>query len=79
VPGDVALAWGWHPDPYGEHEERYISVDGTPTKLVRDDRHESYDPPPDEVAADGQLVSIASRQQTRSVERRGPSPRPFFP
>lgn len=40
------LAWGWHPDPYGIHQERYISADGEPTKLVRDDGRESYDPPP---------------------------------
>ncbi|HUO48384.1 MAG TPA: hypothetical protein VMU09_06085 [Acidimicrobiales bacterium] len=43
---DGTVAWGWHPDPYGVHEERYISVDGSPTKLVRDGRQESYDPPP---------------------------------
>ncbi len=40
------LFWGWHQDPYGIHEERWVSVDGVPTKLVRDGGHESYDPPP---------------------------------
>jgi len=45
-----ALAWGWHEDPCGIHEERWVSVDGAPTKLVRDGGHESYDPPPDLVA-----------------------------
>lgn len=40
------LAWGWHPDPFGVHEERYVSVDGEATKLVRDGGAESYDPPP---------------------------------
>lgn len=45
--GEAALVWGWNPDPYGKHQERYISVDGIPTKLVRDGRDESYDPPPD--------------------------------
>jgi hypothetical protein len=44
------LVWGWHPDPYAVHEERYISADGTPTKLVRDGGHESYDPPPEVMA-----------------------------
>jgi hypothetical protein len=44
------LAWGWHADPYGIHEERYISVDGVPTKLVRDGGRESYDPPPESMA-----------------------------
>lgn len=40
------LGWGWHRDPYGIHQERYISVDGEATRLVRDDGRESYDPPP---------------------------------
>ncbi len=38
-------AQGWYRDPYGVHEDRYFS-DGQPTKLVRDGRTESYDPPP---------------------------------
>jgi len=41
------VSWGWHPDPFGIHEERYVSVDGLPTKLVRDSGRESYDPPPE--------------------------------
>jgi hypothetical protein len=36
---------GWHVDPFGHHEARWIS-DGTPTDLVRDGRTESKDPPP---------------------------------
>ena len=40
------LVWGWHRDPYAIHEERWISGDGLPTKLVRDGGYESYDPPP---------------------------------
>ena len=44
------LAWGWHPDPYRIHQERYFSGDGVPTKLVRDGGQESYDPPPDPMA-----------------------------
>jgi hypothetical protein len=38
-------AQGWYRDPYGLHEDRYLS-DGRPTKLVRDGGAESYDPPP---------------------------------
>jgi len=29
---------------------------GLPTKLVRDDGHESYDPPPDRLVPEGDLV-----------------------
>ncbi len=45
-----ALVWGWHQDPYKIHEERYISGDGLPTKLVRDAGVEAYDPPPEALA-----------------------------
>ena len=38
-------AQGWYRDPYSVHEDRYFSA-GQPTKLVRDGRVESYDPPP---------------------------------
>jgi hypothetical protein len=38
-------AQGWYRDPYLVHEDRYFSA-GQPTKLVRDGRKESYDPPP---------------------------------
>ena len=37
---------GWHVDPFGHHEARWIS-DGTPTFLVRDGGIVSKDPPPD--------------------------------
>lgn len=37
---------GWHVDPFGRHEARWIS-DGTPTRLVRDAGVVSKDPPPD--------------------------------
>lgn len=47
---DAALTWGWHGDPYRIHQERWVSVDGAPTKLVRDGGQESYDPPPDPMA-----------------------------
>jgi hypothetical protein len=40
---------GWHTDPYGRHEARWLS-EGRATKLVRDGGVESYDDPPaDEV------------------------------
>jgi len=45
--GKTALGWGWHRDPFGIHEDRYLSVGGMPTKLVRDGGRESYDQPPD--------------------------------
>jgi hypothetical protein len=45
-----SLVWGWHKDPYHIHQERWISGEGTPTILVKDDGHESYDPPPDPTA-----------------------------
>jgi hypothetical protein len=38
-------AQGWYRDPYLVHEDRYFSA-GQPTKLVRDDGVEQYDPPP---------------------------------
>jgi hypothetical protein len=40
-------AEGWYLDPYKKHTDRWFSS-GQPTKLVRDDGIESYDPPPDE-------------------------------
>jgi hypothetical protein len=50
-------AQGWYRDPYALHEDRYMS-EGTPTKLVRDDGSESYDPPPDRPLPDGELVTV---------------------
>jgi hypothetical protein len=38
---------GWHPDPFGIHELRYFSMDGRPSRLVRDDGVQSSDPPPE--------------------------------
>ena len=38
-------AQGWYRDPYGRHEDRWIS-DGRPTDLVRDKGAESYDHSP---------------------------------
>ena len=52
-------AQGWYCDPYGVHEDRYLSA-GTPTKLVRDNGQESYDPPPDRPLPDGDLIPAES-------------------
>jgi hypothetical protein len=40
----VRLAEGWQPDPFGRHDQRWISA-GTPTDLVRDGRRERRDAP----------------------------------
>jgi hypothetical protein len=53
---DNSLAWGFHPDPYRIHQERYISVDGLPTKLVRDGGIEAYDPPPQGTTTGGSVL-----------------------
>ena len=44
--GSELPAQGWHYDPFGVHEQRWISQ-GTPSALVRDGRVESQEPPPD--------------------------------
>jgi len=44
--GSGTILWGWHEDPFGIHEERWVSVAGAATKLVRDGGRESYDQPP---------------------------------
>ena len=43
---------GWQPDPFGVHEFRFFSDDGSATLLVRDGGVNSYDKPP----ADGERV-----------------------
>jgi hypothetical protein len=53
-------AEGWHLDPYKLHTDRWIS-NGRPTKLVRDDGVESYDPPPDEPFT-GELVKSPTHE-----------------
>jgi hypothetical protein len=50
------LAEGWYRDPYGMHEDRWISQ-GVPTKLVRDSGRESYDAPPDRPLPEADLVA----------------------
>ncbi len=46
---------GWSEDPFGLHEARYFSA-GTPTKLVRDGRLESFDEPPSAAPPSGTYV-----------------------
>ena len=36
---------GWHPDPYLQHEMRYYSMDGQPSRLVSSGGKTSLDPP----------------------------------
>jgi hypothetical protein len=43
---DDHVVEGWYLDPYGIHEQRWMSS-GRPTKLVRDGEAESKDEPPD--------------------------------
>jgi hypothetical protein len=42
---ETTQAEGWYLDPFKLHTDRWFS-NGEPTKLVRDDGKESYDPPP---------------------------------
>jgi hypothetical protein len=46
---DEAPAEGWFHDPYGIHEQRWISR-GRPSNLVRDGDTEAEDPPPNRPA-----------------------------
>jgi hypothetical protein len=52
-----ADATGWYRDPYGLHQDRYFSRN-QPTKLVRDDGIEAYDPPPDTPVGLDELVPV---------------------
>ena len=51
-------AEGWYRDPFGIHEDRWMSQ-GKATKLVRDGGTESYDPPPD-LPLPAELVPVDS-------------------
>ena len=69
-------AEGWHTDPYGRHEARWMSG-GTPTELVRDRGVESYDAPPDEESSQTpELVAEEERADgqdpTRGSQVAGP-------
>jgi hypothetical protein len=57
---------GWYRDPYGIHGDRWFS-DGRPTRLVRDERAESYDdPPPGELPLP--LVPAAEIQESDGLD-----------
>jgi len=52
---------GWHLDPFGHHQARWISA-GTPTALVRDGGVEAQDSPPDEpITAEMQAEGESTR------------------
>ena len=55
---DLGPAQGWYLDPYGIHQDRWFSQ-GQPTKLVRDEGRECYDPAPDQPLPVGDLVPAA--------------------
>ncbi len=70
---------GWHPDPFGVHEQRYFSLDGKPTRLVSDGGRTSHDPPPQSVIPDAPIgpaltggpsqgVPVPSVQRIRSAD-----------
>jgi hypothetical protein len=61
-------AQGWYKDPYLVHEDRYFSAD-RPTKLVRDDGIEAYDPPPPGPPK-AQLVEVPDAETTSVGELR---------
>lgn|SRR5215469_6132360 len=66
------LAEGWYRDPFGIHEDRWISQ-GLPTKVVRDGGRESYDPPPAGTLPEADLVpadQAAGREADGSDLRR---------
>jgi hypothetical protein len=62
-------AQGWYQDPFAIHELRYFSQD-LPTKLVRDGKEESYDPPPDRPLPDGDLVPAIERPAVDGADLR---------
>jgi hypothetical protein len=65
---DLRSPRGWYQDPYAIHEYRYFSA-GRPTKLVRDDGHDSYDPPPSGTIPEGDLVpAVARTEEALSAE-----------
>ena len=59
-------AEGWYHDPYGIHDDRWIS-DGHPTDLVRDKGVESRDaPPPEEPRL--ALVPVAEIEESEGAD-----------
>jgi hypothetical protein len=70
----AALRKGWHPDPYGLHELRYFSMDGKPSRLVRDGDVQSSDPPPVEAP-----IPVPSLPPLPAVPRPPSVPPPYQP
>ena len=70
---EMAELHGWQTDPFGVHEQRYFSQ-GKPTKLVRDQGRESYDPPPgdESVARPSTLKLDPGSVGTQSQDRDAP-------
>ena len=70
---------GWQADPFGLHEQRYFSQ-GQPTKLVRDQGRESYDPPPAtpiaSVATPAEVVSHMDLSPISVAASSGQNPQP---
>jgi hypothetical protein len=60
---------GWHEDPFGIHELRYFSIDGIPSRLVRDGGVQSSDPPPEH-------MPIPAPDDRRGPPRPSPNGRP---
>ena len=48
----TGITTGWQPDPYGEHEFRLFSPEGSPTAHVRTEGRHSYDEVPGAVIVD---------------------------
>ncbi len=62
---------GWHPDPFGIHEERLFK-DGKPTPLVKDAGVGSYDEPPD--LSNSDAASSTPTTTTSATPNQEPSP-----
>lgn len=65
---------GWFKDPYGFHEDRWIS-DGKPTKLVRDAGTEGMDPPPNSPAPEPFTRADELESGSLGGKQRGLTPR----
>ena len=67
---------GWRADPFGVHQERFFDWKGAPTHVVRNDGHESYEPPesndpilnPDNSSGNTVAVTLATESDTPSLE-----------
>jgi hypothetical protein len=63
-------AEGWYRDPFGIHEDRWMSQ-GLPTKLVRDGGAEAYDPPPDLPLPAELVPAVSGRDDATGPPRPG--------